>query len=40
MNFSDLDLEDCILDALDSMNFRECTRFKNIQFPFYWKGKI
>ena len=39
MNFSDLDLEDCILDALDSMNFRECTPVQEHTIPILLEGK-
>ena len=39
MNFTDLDLEDCVLDALDAMNFQECTPVQEQAIPSYWKGK-
>ncbi len=39
MNFTDLDLEDCILDALDAMNFQECTPVQEHAIPILLEGK-
>ena len=39
MNFTDLDLEDCVLDALDAMNFQECTPVQEQAIPILLEGK-
>ena len=39
MNFSELNLEDSVLDALDAMNFRECTPVQEKTIPFILEGK-
>lgn len=39
MNFSDLDLEDSVLDALDSMHFQECTPVQEHTIPILLEGK-
>lgn len=39
MNFSELDLEDCVLDALDAMNFQECTPVQEHTIPILLEGK-
>lgn len=39
MNFTDLDLEDCVLDALDAMNFQECTLVQEQAIPILLEGK-
>ena len=39
MNFSELDLEDSVLDALDSMNFVECTPIQEKTIPLILEGK-
>lgn len=39
MRFSDLDLEDCVLDALDAMNFKECTPVQERTIPILLEGK-
>lgn len=39
MNFSELNLEDSVLDALDAMNFRECTPVQEKTIPVILEGK-
>ena len=39
MNFSDLNLEDCVLDAIDAMNFKECTPVQEHTIPILLEGK-
>ncbi len=39
MKFSDLDLEDSILDALDAMNFNKCTPIQEHAIPILLEGK-
>ncbi len=39
MRFSDLDLEDSVLDALDAMNFQECTPVQEHTIPILLEGK-
>ena len=39
MNFTDLDLDDCVLDALDAMNFQECTPVQEHAIPLLLEGK-
>ena len=39
MNFTDLDLDDCVLDALDAMNFQECTPVQEYAIPLLLEGK-
>lgn len=39
MNFTDLDLDDCVLDALDAMNFQECTPVQEQAIPILLEGK-
>ncbi|MCF0160803.1 MAG: DEAD/DEAH box helicase, partial [Bacteroidaceae bacterium] len=39
MDFYDLDLEDCVLDALDAMNFRECTPVQEHTIPVIMDGR-
>lgn len=39
MQFSELNLEDSVLDALDAMNFRECTPVQEHTIPFILEGK-
>ena len=39
MQFSELNLEDSVLDALDAMNFRECTPVQEHTIPVILKGK-
>lgn len=39
MNFSELNLEDSVLDALDAMNFRECTPVQEKTIPAILEGK-
>lgn len=39
MNFSKLNLEDSVLDALDAMNFRECTPVQEKTIPVILEGK-
>ncbi len=39
MKFSELDLEDCVLDALDAMNFTECTPVQEHTIPVILEGK-
>ena len=38
MDFYELDLEDCVLDALDSMNFIECTPIQEHTIPIILEG--
>ena len=38
MYFDELDLEDCILDALDAMNFEECTPVQEHTIPPILEG--
>lgn len=39
MQFSELNLEDSVLDALDAMNFRECTPVQEHTIPVILEGK-
>ena len=39
MQFSELNLEDSVLDALDAMNFRECTPVQEHTIPVIFEGK-
>lgn len=39
MHFSELNLEDSVLDALDAMNFRECTPVQEHTIPVILEGK-
>ena len=39
MQFSELNLEDSVLDALDAMNFRECTPMQEHTIPVILEGK-
>ena len=39
MKFSDLNLEDSVLDALDAMNFKECTPVQEHTIPVILEGK-
>ncbi len=39
MDFAELDLEDCVLDALDAMNFRECTPVQEHTIPVLLEGR-
>ena len=39
MNFSELNLEDSVLDALDAMNFKECTPVQEHTIPVILEGK-
>lgn len=39
MNFSEFNLEDSVLDALDAMNFRECTPVQEKTIPVILEGK-
>lgn len=39
MNFSEINLEDCVLDALDAMNFKECTPIQEQTIPVILEGK-
>ena len=39
MDFYELDLEDCVLDALDAMNFTECTPVQEHTIPVILEGK-
>ena len=39
MYFDELDLEDCILDALDAMNFEECTPVQEHTIPVILEGR-
>ena len=39
MKFSELNLEDSVLDALDAMNFRECTPVQEHTIPVILEGK-
>ena len=39
MNFSELNLEDSVLQALDAMNFRECTPVQEHTIPVLLEGK-
>lgn len=39
MDFYDLDLEDCVLDALDAMNFQECTPVQEHTIPVILEGR-
>lgn len=39
MNFSELNLEDSVLDALDAMNFKECTPVQEKTIPVILEGK-
>ena len=39
MKFSELNLEDSVLDALDAMNFQECTPVQEHTILSSWKGK-
>ena len=39
MQFSELNLEDSVLDALDAMNFRECTPVQEHTIPVMLEGK-
>ena len=38
MDFYDLDLEDCVLDALDAMNFVDCTPVQEHTIPVILDG--
>ena len=38
MNFSELNLEDSVLEALDSMNFKECTPVQEMTIPHILNG--
>lgn len=39
MKFSELNLEDSVLQALDAMNFRECTPVQEHTIPVILEGK-
>ena len=39
MKFSELNLEDSVLDALDAMNFQECTPVQEHTIPVILEGK-
>ena len=39
MDFYDLDLDDCVLDALDAMNFQECTPIQEHCIPYLLEGR-
>lgn len=39
MKFSELDLEESVLDALDAMNFKECTPIQEHTIPIILEGK-
>ena len=39
MDFYELDHEDCVLDALDAMNFTECTPVQEHTIPVILEGK-
>lgn len=39
MDFYELDLEDCVLDALDAMNFTECTPVQEHTIPVILEGR-
>ena len=39
MKFSELNLEDSVLDALDAMNFQECTPVQDHTIPVILDGK-
>ena len=39
MDFYDIDFEDEVLDAIDAMNFRECTPIQEKTFP-QMAGKV
>lgn len=39
MEFSELNLEDSVLDALDSMNFKECTPIQEKTIPVILEGR-
>ena len=39
MKFSELDLEESVLDALDAMNFRECTPVQEHTIPVILEGR-
>ncbi len=39
MEFTELDLEDSVLDALDSMNFKECTPVQEHTIPVILEGR-
>ena len=39
MNFSELNLEESVLQALDAMNFKECTPIQEHTIPVLLEGK-
>lgn len=39
MEFTELDLDDCVLQALDAMNFKECTPVQEHTIPVILEGK-
>jgi hypothetical protein len=40
MKFSELELEESVLEALDAMRFDECPLYRNKQFQLSSKAKI